>query len=55
MGRPLIFYDFFKRRKSMKIYSDKTFMLTTSNLKTLTVQSVLGTFLVRSVECGLFA
>ena len=37
----------------MKCSYDKTFMLTTSNLKALTVQSVLGTFLVRSVECGL--
>jgi len=39
----------------MKIYSDKTFMLTTSMLQVPTAQSVLGKHLVRSVECGLFA
>ena len=37
----------------MKCSYDKTFMLTTSNLKALTVQSALETVL--SVECGLFA
>ena len=35
--------------------SDKTFMLTTSKLQAPIVQSVLGFYLVRSVECGLLA
>jgi hypothetical protein len=39
----------------MKCSYDKTFTLTTSNPQALTVQSVLGLSLVRSVECGLFA
>ena len=39
----------------MKSSCDKTFTLTTSNPQAPTVQSVLGVFLVRSVECGLFA
>jgi len=39
----------------MKCSYDKTFTLTTSNPQATTVQSVLVLFLVRSVECGLFA
>ena len=39
----------------MKCSYDKTFTLTTSKAQASTAQSVLGTFLVRSVECGLFA
>ncbi len=39
----------------MKSSCDKTFTLTTSSLQASTAQSVLGTHLVRSVECGLFA
>jgi hypothetical protein len=39
----------------MKKSCDKTFTITTSNSQALTVQSVLGLSLVRSVECGLFA
>ncbi len=39
----------------MKSSCDKTFTLTTNQLQASTVQSVLGTNLVRSVECGLFA
>ena len=39
----------------MKCSYDKTFTLTTSKLKALTAQSVLGVCLVRSVECGLSA
>jgi len=34
---------------------DQALALTTNQLKASTVQSVLGTNLVRSVECGLFA
>ena len=39
----------------MKCSYDKTFTLTTSQLQAPTAQSALGVFLVRSVECGLFA
>ena len=39
----------------MKCSYDKTFTLTTSNLKALTAQSALGISLVRSVECEFFA
>ncbi len=39
----------------MKCSYDKTFTLTTSKAQASTAQSVLGTYLVRSVECGLFA
>ena len=55
MGEPLMFNYFLKRRKSMKCSYDKTFTLTTSQLQALAAQSALGFFLVRSVECGLFA
>ena len=39
----------------MKCSYDKAFTLTTSSLQASTAQRVLGTHLVRSVECGLFA
>ena len=39
----------------MKCSYDKTFTLTTSKLPAPAAQSVLGFYLVRSVECGLFA
>jgi hypothetical protein len=39
----------------MKCSYDKTFTLTTNQLQASTVQSVLGSHPVRSVECGLFA
>jgi hypothetical protein len=37
----------------MKCSYDKTFTLTTNQLQAPAAQSVLGFFLVRSVECGL--
>ena len=39
----------------MKCSYDKTFTITTSQLQAPAPQSALGFFLVRSVECGLFA